>query len=103
MRVESIACSSLGTIAEEIGSGYGEAGRERVRLLVAGGGAATASLPTSACSDRDRDRRLGDGAVWVDTSASTGAAATTGVACATCAFGLRPRPSALAKVERCSE
>jgi hypothetical protein len=42
MRVESIACSSLGTIAEEIGSGYGEAGRERVRLLVAGGGAATA-------------------------------------------------------------
>jgi hypothetical protein len=42
MRVESIARNSLGAIAEEIGSGYGEAGRERVRLLLEGGCAATA-------------------------------------------------------------
>jgi hypothetical protein len=90
-------------MGERIDSGCYEAGRERGRLILVGGGAATASLTTLASFDRDRNCRL-EGAVWVFAATSIGAANTTGVtAGGTAAFGFRPNPSALAIVERRSE
>jgi hypothetical protein len=75
---------------------------ERDRLGLAGVFSAAASFTTSDF-DAERVLRLSVGfpLVFGSTSAETGAA---GVAAgATCAFGLRPKPSFFAIVDRCSE
>jgi hypothetical protein len=73
----------------------------REPLFLAGGSGATA-LPTTSDFDAEAVRRLriGFSRDFRSTFAETGAGDVR--AGATCAFGLRPSPSALAIVERCS-
>jgi hypothetical protein len=114
-------------IGEEVCSGCGKPTRERGRLffvdfcsatasfllsavwdfeaerdlrLLAGDGAATASLVTSADFDAARDR-LRAGFASEPRSTSTGVGAVGGdISGVACASGFRPNPSALAIVDR---
>jgi hypothetical protein len=83
-------------------SGYGDAARERDRLLLVGVGAAAASV-TALDFTAERAPRLRVDFVLVFGSASAETGAARVAAGATCAFGLRPSPSCFAIVERCSE
>ena len=116
----------VSAVGKGIYSGYGEATRERDRLLLAGVGIGTASLATSADFDAERepffftgvgsdtaslatsadfdaerDRRLDVGAASDFPSASVDAVDVT--AGPACGLGLRPKPSAFAIVDRRSE
>ena len=88
---------------EGIYSGCGEVTPERDRLFLAGL-AGAASLATSSGFGKARNLRLRVGFASGFGSASGGAgmAAAAGAE-VSCAFGLRPRPSAFAKLERRSE
>ena len=119
IRVTSTPPSSLGRYADEplsyspagdgevpgsvsagidvVASGCGETARDRDRLLLAGG-VASAALPPSARFDRDLVLRAG--AASGSGSVATGISASTGM---DTVADFRPRPSAFAIVERCSE
>ena len=92
----------VAALDQGIGSGYGDAARERDRLLLVGVGAAAASVTAlDFAAERVPRLRVGFALVFGSASAETGAARVA--AGATCAFGLRPSPSCFAIVERCSE
>jgi hypothetical protein len=74
---------------------------ERERLFLTGLGSGTASFVTAADFDAERDRRLSVSIASDFPSASVDAVGVT--AGAACALGLRPKPSALAIVDRRSE
>src|SRR5215831_16399625 len=82
------------------GAFFSDATRERDLCLADGG-----VVPSAPLADFDADRafRLRTGLASVSESSSAGAGAGDVAAGATFAVGLRPKPTALAIVERCSE
>src|ERR1700730_6803155 len=80
------ACDQVSAVGEEVRSGCFEATRERVRLLCADFGSATASFPLSAAEDfePERDLRFRMGVASATTSLATSADFDA-------ARGLRPR------------
>ena len=86
---------------ENAAHGVAELVLERDAFLLTGVGCDTASLPTSTRFDAERDLRplvdVASGSTWAGTDAIGGIAVSARV------FGLRPKPSDLASVDRRSE
>ena len=123
------ARDQVSAVGDGISAGFGEATLERGRLLFADFGSATASFPLSAVRDFEAERdlrlrvgigsataslarsadfdaardRLRAGFASESRSTSTGVGAADDISGVTSAFGLRPKPTALAIVERRSE
>ena len=86
---------------ENAAHGVAELVLERDAFLLTGVGCDTASLPTSTRFDAERDLRplvdVASGSAWAGTDA------VGGITLSGCVFGLRPRPSSFANIDRRSE